>query len=624
MRGEATIWAYIKNYKFNSIFIRNFFAVLFLLMVPLGCVHALVYMYNDANMREEISRAAVGELTRIRDTVDNMMAEAESLGIRLGNDPDVELFLAEEKFARYPLDYSTIGRIRRIQDVFGISVLTNPYVNAIRLYAGADDQGYLLTPTSGGTLDKYDHGWWYDDYAANRDRRSFWVSTLRQPGGHEPEGGSYSLVLFRQLPIGRSAGNGVLMLSIGAEQLEPMLKEITRDQEIYIVDREGTVVYAQDQSLIHRTIEAVHPEWPRLSPGLSFADIVHEDGADRVVSAIPSARGEWSYLSSVPLELYESRRSRLYSFIVLLFSVGIASGLIIAFVISVKTYQPIRGILSLLEHGRSPWERQKQSSASVNELKSIAATIIRSREQKKELEEELERRWTLMSKAQAVALQAQINPHMLFNTLEAINWKVMRLTNGKNEASAMIHSLSRLLRLSLSTGDNIIPLREEIEHARLYLEMERLQRKDLEVNWKINGSILDNLTVKLTLQPIIENAIQHGIKPSGRPGLISIIGYEETQAVVLKIKDNGVGVGQAAADKLNQSFRSDEIKENEHIGLRNVNQRLRLIFGAPYGLHVAGKEGEGTIVEMRLPRQQEVNAHTPFLQTRAPTEESGG
>ncbi|WJH33658.1 histidine kinase [Paenibacillus sp. CC-CFT747] len=248
--------------------------------------------------------------------------------------------------------------------------------------------------------------------------------------------------------------------------------------------------------------------------------------------------------------------------------------------------------------------RDFKGSGAVNEIKYIAATIQDSSEQKKEMEEELRRRYEMMSKAQAIALQAQINPHMLYNTLEAVNWKVMRLTKGKNEASVMIHTLSRLLRLSLSRGENIIPLRTEMEHARLYVEVQQLHYKDqLEVAWKINGSILDYLTVKLTLQPIIENAIYHGIKPSDRPGMITIIGYEETNAVVLKIKDNGVGISQPLADRINLGFQSNEIKEDEHIGLSNVNQRIRLIFGEPYGLRIFGKEGEGTLVEMRIPKQ---------------------
>ncbi len=602
MKERASLWTYIRNYKFKSIFIKNFVIVLFLLMVPLVCLHYLVFQYNDSTMREEVSRASASELTRIRDTVDIIMAEAESLGIRLGADPDVELFLSEKNI-QYPLSYSMISRIRRIQEILGTSMLTNPYVDSIQIYAGKGDNDYLLTSTSAGALDKFEHRWWYDEYAANKDDRNFWVSALQKPALDTTE---YNLVLFRKMHKGGANQEGVLTVSISAEQLGPLLKEITPEQEIYILDRQGNIVYTQEQRLITRAIESQHPRLPdSLMSGSPFSDIIRYEGMDRIVSAVPSSRGQWTYLSIVPLEHYEARQSQLRSFIILLIALGVGSSFLIAFLISVRTYQPIRGILNLLESSHPPMRNFKSKApGEVNEIKYIAATILESSEQKKEMEQELRRRYEMMSKAQGIALQAQINPHMLYNTLEAINWKVMRLTNGKNEGSVMIHTLSRLLRLSLSTGDNIIPLRAEIEHARLYVEVQQLHYKNqLEVIWKINGSILDYLTVKLTLQPIIENALYHGIKPSGRSGVISIIGYEERETVVLKIKDNGVGLGQAAVDKLNQDLQSFEIKEDAHIGLSNVNQRIRLIFGEAYGVRISGKEGEGTIVEMRIPKR---------------------
>ncbi|WP_309121145.1 sensor histidine kinase [Paenibacillus sp.] len=601
MKERASLWTYIRNYKFKSIFIKNFMIVLFLLMVPLVCLHYLVFLYNDSTMREEVSRASAGELTRIRDTVDIIMAEAASLGIRLGSDPDVELFLSET--IEYPLGYSMISRIRRIQEILGTSMVTNPYVDSIQIYSGDGENEYLLSSTSGGALDKYEHRWWYDEYLAKKGERNFWVSALRKPSRDTIE---YNLVLFRKLSMTGANKEGLLTVTISAEQLRPLLKEVTPEQEIYILDRQGNIVFTQEQRLITKPIESRHPHLPLpVFSGTPFSDIIRYEGMDRIVSAAPSSRGEWTYVSIVPLEHYESRQNQLHSFIILLFAIGVGSSFLIAFLISVQTYQPIRGILNLLESSHPPMRDFKSKpSGDGNEIKYIAATILESSEQKKEMEQELRRRYEMMSKAQGIALQAQINPHMLYNTLEAINWKVMRLTNGKNEASVMIHTLSRLLRLSLSTGDNIIPLREELEHARLYVEVQQLHYKDqLEVIWKVNGSILDFLTVKLTLQPIIENAIHHGIKPSGRPGVISIIGYEERESIVLKIKDNGVGLSQAAADKLNQDIQSDEIKEDAHIGLSNVNQRIRLIFGEAYGVRMYGKEGEGTIVELRIPKR---------------------
>ncbi|WJH33660.1 hypothetical protein N6H14_27170 [Paenibacillus sp. CC-CFT747] len=204
MKGKPTLWTDIKTYKFNSIFIKTFIVVFFLLMVPLVCLHYLVFIYNDSSMREEISRASLNELTRIRDNVDLIMAEAESLSIRLGNDPDIEVFLKEDLFD-YPLDYSTISRIRRIQHILGISILTNPYVETIQLYSGSGKNDYLLSETSGGTLDKFDHQWWYDEFSTRRDGRNFWIRSLPKPVRDTFE---HYLVLFRKLPVTGSKQEG--------------------------------------------------------------------------------------------------------------------------------------------------------------------------------------------------------------------------------------------------------------------------------------------------------------------------------------------------------------------------------------------------------------------------------
>ncbi|MBD2845110.1 sensor histidine kinase [Paenibacillus sp. IB182496] len=599
MESNTSLWTYIKNYKFNSLFFRNFLIVLFLLMVPLAVVHALVYSFNQAALREEIGRISAGELTRIRDNMDMILTEAENLSIRIGSDPDVEA-LVKGEMSGYPLPYASIARIRKLQDMLRISILTNPYVEEIELYN--ETTNHLLNMTSSGMLDKYAPPWWAAEYRQGKDEARTWISTVEIRRGEET---SQSIVLYRQLVNEQS--RSVLVISIGAAELEPLLREMTPEQQIYIVDQQRRILYARDNGLLHAPLSQLVPE-PSLTGGGTDSHIMQLDGIDSVVTMAPSSRGDWTYLSIIPLELYESRQDRLYSFILLLVTVGIVSSLVIAFLISIRTYRPIQWVLSLLDQAHSPLHSMlgKRSSQATNELKYIATAIGESLEKSKQLEEELGRRYELMSRAQSIALQAQINPHMLYNTLEGINWKVMRLTGGKNEASMMLHALSKLLRLSLATGENVIPLRDELEHARLYVEVQQLHfKEELEVIWKINGAIQDHLTVKLTLQPIIENAIHHGIRPSGRQGVITITGYEESQSVVIKIKDNGVGIPAATAERINAEFRLEHIQEDTQIGLRNVNQRLKLIFGPAYGLRISGVKGEGTLVEMRMPRRSE-------------------
>src|SRR5690606_30637096 len=155
--------------------------------------------------------------------------------------------------------------------------------------------------------------------------------------------------------------------------LRPLLKEITPEQEVYIVNPAGNIIYTQNLERIDQPITNYYSELPFDKMGAEYSGILHYDGVDRIVSAIPSSRNEWFYLSIVPLEHYETRQTQLRSFLIFLISIGIGSSLIIAFLISVQTYQPIRGILNLLDRAHPPMrDFRKQSPGSVNEIKYIA------------------------------------------------------------------------------------------------------------------------------------------------------------------------------------------------------------------------------------------------------------
>lgn len=597
MAAKPSIWTYVKNYKFNSLLIKNFLLIFLLLTLPFSLFHYYVFKYNHELMREEIGRANTGELTRIRDTLDLIIEEVERLTVRLAFNQDVQLFAGQDVI-QAPLVYSDAARIRRLQELLKLSTLTNPYIQSIYLYGNESD--YLLGEASAGKLDKYDHDWWLSTYLQEKDNKQLWSRTLN----YDTESGSvrdYSIHLFRSLQLPGNKSRGVMMVSLDMTQVSLLMKKHSAGQELYILDRTGHVVFSHNPHEVNQPFHRVEPDL-ELSSIYNTAAGFAED-KDRIISSVPSAIQDWTYLSTVPIS-YDTRRSQLESFMVSLIILGALSSFVLALLISLQVYRPIRTIHRLLEQGDAQgWQRDgRRSHGALNEIKYIAESIMHSTEKKKEMEEELDKRYAIMRGAQSIALQSQINPHFLYNSLESINWKVMRLTKGKNEASEMIQSLSRLLRLSLQTEDNIIPLRTEMEHVKLYTDMLRLQYKEgVDIQWKLDDTILNYQTVKLTLQPLVENAFFHGIRPSGRPGVITISGGMEEEVVVLNIEDNGCGISPQLAGGINQAFQSDEIRENTHIGLRNVNLRIRLIFGKEYGLKINAGAGGGTRVEMRFP-----------------------
>lgn len=212
--------------------------------------------------------------------------------------------------------------------------------------------------------------------------------------------------------------------------------------------------------------------------------------------------------------------------------------------------------------------------------------------------------------AQLQILYQQINPHLLYNTLESIYWKSS--LEGNQESAEMIKELSKLMKISLSRGRELITLSEELEHIKAYIKLhEHRYEYGFQVVWEIDPDVLDILIPKITLQPLIENAIIHGVKNMGEDGEIRILASGDAQTVHIRIQDNGYReVDYEAIAKL---LYEDHPDHNLGYGIRNVQQRIRLHFGEPYGIKYSKRESKGTEVEMILPRttlgQEEMKRH---------------
>ena len=204
--------------------------------------------------------------------------------------------------------------------------------------------------------------------------------------------------------------------------------------------------------------------------------------------------------------------------------------------------------------------------------------------------------------AELRALQAQINPHFLYNTLDSIIW----MAEGRKyeEVVLMTASLARLLRQSICNEDEVVPLAREVEYAKGYLTIQKMRYKDkLEFEIDVEPSILNIPLIKLVLQPIIENAIYHGLKYKESKGLLQVKGFMKDGNAVLQVIDNGVGMDEETLshiyDKHKVNYRSNGV------GVYNVQQRLVLYYGKDYGIIYHSEKGKGTTASVVTPGIQE-------------------
>ena len=178
----------------------------------------------------------------------------------------------------------------------------------------------------------------------------------------------------------------------------------------------------------------------------------------------------------------------------------------------------------------------------------------------------------------------------------------MRLTGGKNEASVMITKLASMLRFSLESIETLVSFERELENVMIYIELQQIRYKDkFSVEWDLDDSIKNCKVLKLLLQPVVENAVYHGILPMDGKGMIKISATVKDRYAVMMVEDNGVGMEKSTLDRLNMIMKSENIMECEHIGIANVNQRIKLFFGEEYSVIIESEQGRGTKVTMPLP-----------------------
>jgi two-component system sensor histidine kinase YesM len=199
--------------------------------------------------------------------------------------------------------------------------------------------------------------------------------------------------------------------------------------------------------------------------------------------------------------------------------------------------------------------------------------------------------------AELALLQSQVNPHFLYNTLDTIVWLI---ESGEiNGAVKMVASLSNYFRFSLSRGKNVITLEEEEQHVRSYLEIQQMRYSDImDYEIDIPDHLKQYIIPKLTLQPLVENALYHGIKNRRRKGVIRLTGREENGHIILEVMDDGRGMSE---ERLREVRASLGESTGEGFGLRTVHQRIQILFGAEYGLTIESELDVGTKVIVTIP-----------------------
>lgn len=408
-------------------------------------------------------------------------------------------------------------------------------------------------------------------------------------------GGRKNLAFLRS--VHDLSGGGYVLGVLAVTNLDTKLYDDLRsvslpDGEIYVTDESGRLLAGGRGEL------GAGIELPRMRAVGVDASVELSDGDPNFlyIAHGPSVYGT-KLVFKIPISALTRQLSELQRTILLITVVDLAATVLFVFYFLQAFVRPLHKMAEFFKRYEIGDVMRSFSGRRRDEIGILAASI---REMTERLNALIKDKYVMeirQKESQLRLLYSQINPHLLYNTLESIYWHC-RL-NGESESAEMIRDLSKLMKLGLSRGKELIPLEQELEHVRAYISLQQKRYAyRFRVSWDVQAEALGCLTPKIVLQPLVENAILHGVRHMGDEGMIRISARTDGDEVCVVIEDNGYKPADIAAM---QAMLADETTEAPGYGVRNVHQRIRLHFGNRYGLAYSRGSSGGTRVEVRWP-----------------------
>ena len=368
----------------------------------------------------------------------------------------------------------------------------------------------------------------------------------------------------------------------------------------FLLDAGGNIIYHPQQQLIYSGLKS--EDTAALA---ALDDGVYDNGT--VITCVNSVEDSgWRVVGvSYVDELVDRNMAEMMQLSALLGALVLGGAVLTSWLLSRLLGRPLRGLAAAMESFEKDADHfTYRPVGGTREVQELSASFSHMVGRIQQLMVTVRQEEVNLRKTELKALQAQINPHFLYNTLDSIAWMCEQGQNA--DAVRMVHALARLFRISISKGHELIPIAREIEHAESYLQIQKYRYKNrFTYHFEVDPGCLDYLCNKITLQPIIENAINHGLDLMVEEGHITVQVCPDGQDILFRVRDDGVGMTPEQVAAILNKGPSDRTG----IGIKNVNDRLKIYFGKQYGLRIDSVPDEGTCVEIRMPKVRQEDGY---------------
>lgn len=573
----------IKKYSRQSIFYEYVKKLTLLITLPFLLLLSGVYYYHRRVVNTEMRYSVVRNLDRAALLTNSMFDELTKISLTYNENIYVSLFLETEAKS---LNSFSKSYVDNIYDKINQSVNTSNVIDHISVYSFKNN--YILSNKGGGFAGSAPaHAVWYEHYQTTGES-----SFMLFGGADNP----HSKSLYVAIPLYSSKNaRGMVIFEISDSTLYQRLYG-TLDSAAHTF-----CLMHDDGSLLYYTADIAPNDIAAPFQALrtdTTQQTLHYSGKMYAYQPLTSVSNlNLFYINDLSEMSGLLRNMRLLFALCILFAIIAPPA--IALYVSIHFYNSVANIVTLLNVSNNDDDHE------MNEFAFISGHITELLYKNQSIESELIQRTSAFKQAQTQVLQSQLNPHFLFNTMHLISLTSRTLLKGDNAVSTMVTLLSELLTAALDTHNYIVTIEEELNYAEKYLEIQKIRYKDgFDVIWDIDNAILANLTVKLILQPLIENAFHHGISPlENKRGVLHIIAkVNENDDILFCIRDNGAAIEPEKLQDIRKKLETEDVPQKNHIGLANVNTRIKIIFGEAYGVQI-DSDNTGTSVWITYPKE---------------------
>lgn len=562
-----------RNFQINSLLAHNAYSLALLLLVPLICAVVFSWMSYTFYVNKEVEVKSQQYLDTVYNDVDQMLSTVQLNANNLAISTNVNAYLMDMNNKQ--MTYHNQDICERLRSI----LLSCDWLDSVEVF----------NVLSGTSLNSRLH------LVQNKAEE---IATLKdtmlggRSWGYYLQQDRYSNSLIFLYAVQHSNVDGIIMAQINVKRMAEAI-DVPEYVHFFVLSQ-GQIILADNYKQVGRDEQVV----------LETQEALGKDAVVHRQPLIHSRGTEAENLDIIVISqasmLREPVQPILISFVALIVLLLMIVAAIFFFVLRSMS-MPFRRIYQAIEE--KTVTEETEGFFKINELEMILKTIQESHQYTKNMEQELIDRLALLKKAQAVALQNQITPHFLNNTLETMRQIAERELGENNKIDRLCTALANCYRRSLGEANTLIPFSDEMDYLKNYMMIQQERYGDkFRVEWDIAPNVMEQRIIRMVIQPLVENAIYHGVKLlSDGGGVVSIRANIREGCVWVEVEDNGLGMTEEELAALRTRLKEEMIHENKHIGLVNVHQRVCLYYGQQYGVTVESIYGMGTKATLCFP-----------------------